>query len=279
MSDARPMDVTNRFVLDFALRFAAENGGVSPVGARVLDFGCGAGRLVQAGLDRELNIKGADVFYAGSTTRDDAAAAGLLNTSVFEILDGKIPFPDHSFDLVVNNQVMEHVEDLDGVLAEIHRVLAPGGTVLSLFPSRDVWREGHIGIPFSHRLPKGSRLRFYYTWALRKLGLGTWKEQAPTCRQWAIDKLAWIDAFTVYRSRTAIFTSYDRLFQNQLREIDYIRYRLVARPGREWVLQVLRLPGMKALAQVVFRKLAFLVIVSRKAPIAQKDPASRKDRA
>lgn len=261
MSASSAMDVTNRFVLDYALRFSSGH-----PGSRVLDFGCGAGRLVQAGLDAGLDIAGAEVFYAGSTTRGDAAAAGLLGTSVHEIVDGRIPFPDASFDLVVNNQVMEHVEDLDAVLREIHRVLKPGGAVLSLFPSRDVWREGHIGIPFSHRLPKGSRLRFYYTWALRSLGLGTWKEQAPTCRQWAIDKLGWIDAFTRYRTREEIFFSYANFFRSDLIEIEYIRYRLLDRPGRAWVVSLLRLPGMSPLAERVFRKLAFLVILSRKDP-------------
>jgi SAM-dependent methyltransferase len=254
------MDVTNRFVLDYALRVADAR-----PGSTVLDFGCGAGKLVDAGVKAGLQIVGVDVFYAGSTTKQDAADAGLLNTCVFEIVDGRIPFPDNSFDLVVNNQVMEHVEDLDAVLREIHRVLRPGGTVLSLFPSRDVWREGHIGIPFSHRLPKGSTLRFYYTWALRVLGLGTWKEQAPTTRQWAIDKLAWIDAFTCYRPRQEIFLAYGAFFESELIEMEYINYRLLDRPGREWVVKVLRLPGMSRLAQVVFRKLAFLVIRSRKA--------------
>src|ERR1019366_9228148 len=129
-------------------------------------------------------------------------------------------FADCYFDLVVNNQVLEHVDDLDGVLREIHRVVKPGGQVLSIFPSRDVFREGHIGIPFAHWFPGppgplpdgrgsdsgtepgpegaplgsgwyaylGSRLRFYYTWALRSAGMGTWKQQAPSARQWAADK-------------------------------------------------------------------------------------------
>ena len=74
------MDVTNRFVLDFATRYAA-----SRPGARILDFGCGAGRLVQAGLDAGLDISGADVFYSGSDARDEAAASGLLAASVHEI--------------------------------------------------------------------------------------------------------------------------------------------------------------------------------------------------
>ncbi len=254
------MDVTNRFVLAFAREYARRH-----PGARVLDFGCGGGALVAAGLEAGLAMHGTDVFYGGSEARAEAAAAGLLGQAVREIRDGRIGFPDAYFDLVVNNQVMEHVENLDAVLAEIHRVLKPGGAVLSLFPSRDVFREGHIGIPFSHWFGKNSRLRFYYTWALRGLGLGTWKEQAPTARAWAAAKLAWIDTYTRYRRRREIAQAFGRYFQNEPRESDYIRFRLLDRPGRRLVADALRFPPAAALARAVFRKLAFLVILSRKA--------------
>lgn len=254
------MDVTNRFVLDFATRYVRKH----PV-ARVLDFGCGAGSLVQAGLNAGLNFSGADVYYGGSKTRVEAEQSALLGTAIREIRGGRLDFADETFGLVVNNQVMEHVEDLDSVLREIHRVLKPGGTVLSLFPSRDVWREGHIGIPFAHRLRRGSRVRFLYTWALRSLGLGTWKEEAPTCRQWALDKLAWIDTYTRYRPRDEILATFQRYFvSNCFCESDYIRYRLLDRPGRQALAAFAGLRAVAPLARAVFRKLAFLVIVSER---------------
>jgi len=253
------MDVTNRFVLDFACRYAAAR-----PGAAILDFGCGAGRLVHAGIEAGLAIRGADVYYAGASDRAEAQAAGLLGTAIVEMCGGRLPFADASFDLVVSNQVMEHVADLDGTLREIDRVLKPGGLLLSLFPARDVWREGHIGIPFAHRFPRGSRLRFGYTWALRALGLGTWKQQAPNSCQWARDKLAWIDAHTHYRSRTEIFSAFGRYFHSELREAEYIRYRLADVPWRAPLARLLDLPGAGAATSAIFRKLAFLVIVSRK---------------
>lgn len=254
------MDVTNRFVLDFALSYARRH-----KGARVLDYGCGAGRLVAAGRAEGLDMAGADVYYGGSTTRDEAIARGLLGSVIREMHDGVLDFPDASFDLVVNNQVMEHVDDLRATLAEIHRVLKPGGAVLSVFPSRDVFREGHIGIPFSHRFTPGSRVRFYYTWLLRSLGLGTWKEQAPTCRQWANDKLAWIDNYTRYRTRREIFDTFGLYFTSELRETDYIVYRLKQRPGRDAIAAAVSRGPLAGPARALFRKLAFLVILSRKA--------------
>lgn len=253
------LDVTNLFVLEFCRAFAREN-----PGARVLDFGCGAGKLVAAGRESGIDMSGADIYYGGSQARAEAEASGLLGTAIIEVSGGRIGFPDRYFDLVVNNQVLEHVEDLEAVLQEIHRILKPGGGVLSLFPSRDVMREGHIGIPFSHWFRKGSHLRFYYTWALRSAGLWTWKEQAPTKRQWAADKLEWIDRYTHYRSREEIFQAFNRYFRNEMRESDYIRFRLLHRPGREWIASVVSLPGAAAASRELFRKLAFLVIYSRK---------------
>jgi len=256
------MDVTSRFVLDYARRF--ERAGSSPP-HKILDFGCGAGHLVAEGRAAGLDIWGADVYYGGSSTRREAEAAGLLGAAIREIRDGRIPFPDATFDLVVNNQVLEHVEDLDRELREIHRVLKAGGAALSVFPSRDVWREGHIGIPFAHWFRRGSRTRLWYAWALRSLGFGYWKEQAATRRQWAADKLAWIDAYAHYRSRAEIFRAFGKYFRSQPLEAEYIRYRLCDRPWRAPAAQLLRLPPARAAGVALFRKLAFLVILSRKA--------------
>jgi SAM-dependent methyltransferase len=254
------MDVTNRFVLDYAKRFA-----LSRPGARILDYGCGAGTLVAAGRAAQLDMFGADVFFQGSPgAREEAERAGLLKAAIHEIRDGQLDFDDGAFDLVTNNQVLEHVEDLDAVLVELHRVLKSDGVLLSIFPSGEVFREGHIGIPFSHWFRKDSKPRFYYTWALRSLGLGTWKEQAPTRRQWAADKLGWIDAYTHYRPKREIFLTFDRHFTTEMREPDYIRYRLRDTPALAPLARLLDLPGAPAVAAAVFRKLAFMVLVSRR---------------
>ena len=252
------MDVTNRWVLDFAERFARDR-----AGAKILDYGCGAGGVVAAGREAGLEMFGAEVYYGGSETRREAEQTGLLGEAIVEIRNGRLPFEDSTFDLVTNNQVMEHVEDLEAVLWEIRRVLKPGGTLLSLFPSRDAIREGHIGIPFAHWFRKGSWVRFGYTWGLRRLGLGKWKEQAPSCRQWAIDKLAWMDAYTHYRSRREIFAAFGRRFRSELREPEYIRFRLRDDRRLAPFARLLDLPVVPAVAAALFRKLAFLVMVSR----------------
>src|SRR5438552_15740435 len=147
------LHVNYRFVLDFARK-------ISPDGT-ILDYGCGGGQVVRAGLEQHLQIYGCEAFYEGGHgSKSDAA--NLLGTRIFEMKDGKIPFPDQYFDCVVNNQVFEHVQDIDLALSEIYRVLKPGGHMLSLFPSLEVLREGHCGVPLAHRLTKYRRLGYYW---------------------------------------------------------------------------------------------------------------------
>ena len=71
------MDVTNRFVLDFAQRFAREH-----PGARILDFGCGEGALVDAGIAAGLPLRtdmlrGAGAVVIGQTVHVVTNGAGF----------------------------------------------------------------------------------------------------------------------------------------------------------------------------------------------------------
>ena len=66
---------------------------------------------------------------------------------------GRLPFDDDMFDVVVSNQVFEHVVPIERSVEEIERVLKPGGVHYHHFPSRTVLREGHIEVLLAHRPP------------------------------------------------------------------------------------------------------------------------------
>lgn len=83
------------------------------------------------------------MFYEGGDYSNQVDEEIFNSGIIRRMLNGKIPFDSGSFDIVINNQVFEHVDNLDFVLTECHRVLKPGGIILSLFPSKDVRREGH----------------------------------------------------------------------------------------------------------------------------------------
>ncbi len=226
-------------------------------GARVLDFGCGAGHIVRELRKRNVAAFGCDVFYEGG---DYSKYIGneLFESGVIRRMDGgAIPFESASFDVVVNNQVMEHVEHLDRVLAEIHRVLKPGGRVLSLFPDKGVWREGHCGIPFLHWFPKRSRARVYFAAGFRGLGFGYHKNDKSVMR-WSRDFCDWLDNWTHYRSKGEIRSAYGRYFRD-IRNLEDSWFQM--RLGRRKRL-VAWLPA--SVQGLIVNKLGGLVFVARK---------------
>lgn len=235
---------------EYCAQFAHDN---SHRAARVLDYGCGAGQIVDKLRKSGVEAFGCDVFFEGGDYSGQVTD-GALNTIIQPMEDDRIPFPSNHFDLVINNQVMEHVPDLDAVLAEIRRVLKPGGQVLSLFPDRSVWREGHCGIPFLHWFPKHSGVRIYYALMLRAFGLGHHKE-GKSRYQWSSEFCDWIDRWTYYRSYSEIERGYRKYF-SELKHLEVQRWDKRFNEthfARRWLPTTLK--------RILHRKLAGMVIV------------------
>jgi len=97
---------------------------------RVLDLGCGDGRLT-AELDAD-ELTAADV----SGVALERARARLPGVRAVELdPDEPLPFEDGSFDLVVAVETIEHVRDVQLFLSEIRRVLVPGGELALTTPA------------------------------------------------------------------------------------------------------------------------------------------------
>lgn len=223
-------------------------------GARVLDYGCGAGQIVELLRARGFDAVGCDVFYDGGDYSRNVAPKELGRT-IFAMEGESIPFQDNYFDFVINNQVLEHVVDMNAVVAEMARVVKPNGTVLSLFPDSGVWREGHCGVPFLHWFPKGSRFRVNYAHFARILGLGHHTKNKSS-RQWAEDFCLWLDKWTYYRSYAEIEAVFSKhLSQPYHLESTWIEARLGPRVK-------LLPPSIRGL---IVRKLGGLIFEARKA--------------
>lgn len=249
--------VNYQYVMNYIDREVGNNSST-----RVLDYGCGDGEVVEHGLAGGVDIYGADIFYGGSDSYAVVQQKGLLGKQVLKIVNDHVDFPDDFFDLIVSNQVFEHVEDIDAVLFEINRLLKPGGKFLCLFPSKDVWREGHCGIPFLHWFPKDSQLRYYYAYALRSLGFGKYKSNLPK-EQWVKYILTWLDQYCFYRSRKVIKQSFYRYFKIQYIENDYVSFRIKT-THMAHLESLARFPLTKPLVTELFRKLGGLVILCDK---------------
>lgn len=109
------------------------------VGAEVrcLDVGCGNGRAGGRWLvERVGSYIGVDV----SPTAVEAARELGLDARVIESATS-LPFDDGSIDLVVCIEVLEHLVRPDHAVAEIKRVLAPGGVFIATVPNIVFWRR------------------------------------------------------------------------------------------------------------------------------------------
>jgi ubiquinone/menaquinone biosynthesis C-methylase UbiE len=109
-------------------------------GQTLLDCGCGRGfylkMLRRLGTARLVGID-LELPYLRQARRNTALLPAVLvaNSSIYEL-----PFPDETFDAVILSEILEHVERDVGALAEVRRVLKPGGTALITVP--------HANYPF-----------------------------------------------------------------------------------------------------------------------------------
>lgn len=116
-------------------------------GRRILDVGCGLGQYVRR--LRELPAESFGIDIEAARVREGAQLTpGLLLASA-----EALPFADASFDVILLNEVIEHVGDERATLQEAARVLPPGGHCVIYAPNR--------GFPFeTHGVQWRGRYRF-----------------------------------------------------------------------------------------------------------------------
>ena len=111
----------------------------------VLDFGCGPG-TISVGLARVVDpgeLHGVDVEESQVEMARAAAAAGGHANAAFHVGDvRRLPFEDGYFDVAHCHAVLMHVPDTAAVLAEVKRVLRPGGVIAA--------REAILSAAFLH---------------------------------------------------------------------------------------------------------------------------------
>ena len=98
-------------------------------GKRVLDLGCRSGALTKHLLEGN-TVVGLDVDAAAL-----AKAAALGIEPVQANVEEPLPFEDATFDAVVAGELFEHLQFPDALVAEIRRVLRPGGVLVGSVPN------------------------------------------------------------------------------------------------------------------------------------------------
>lgn len=115
-----PYFISRSHLRDKIRAFATSLGGSK----RILDVGCGSKPYASYFASHE--YVGLEVEVSGHRDSDKKADFYFDGTS--------IPFDDGIFDIVMSSQVLEHAEHIDVLLAEIRRVLRPGGLFFITMP-------------------------------------------------------------------------------------------------------------------------------------------------
>lgn len=102
---------------------------------RLLDLGCGRGEFLHGFAKQGFDAVGFDRSRPGQPRFSEPVVVGDYER-------GGLPFTNGEFSVLFNKSVFEHVRDITPLLNECHRVLAPGGRMLSLVPDWTAqWRH------------------------------------------------------------------------------------------------------------------------------------------
>jgi SAM-dependent methyltransferase len=134
--------------------------------ARLLEDGCGVGQYVRALAPLAKLVIGLEI-EAGRLREAAAVPIPSGNARFVAGAGERLPFPENTFDVVLSHEVLEHVQNDREALAEIFRVLRPGGRLILFCPNRwypfethgIYWRGTyHFGnIPLVNYLPDAIR--------------------------------------------------------------------------------------------------------------------------
>jgi len=161
--------------------------------AKVLDLGCGSGYGAASLCDTAATVTAVDVSadaIAFASARYRSPNLTFRHIKAAEPL----PFPDHSFDVVLSFQVIEHVSDEAGYLQEARRVLKPGGRMIIVTPDRTLrllplqkpWNRWH--------------LREYSAASLQRIA-APWFQIESTLRMGAADAIAQVETRRYRRAK------------------------------------------------------------------------------
>jgi 2-polyprenyl-3-methyl-5-hydroxy-6-metoxy-1,4-benzoquinol methylase len=123
----RPMRVENLARFEFFRQRAA--------GPRTLDVGCGAGEGT-AYLSRQTDWQVIGLDHDGATLKAAASASRDSRAQFFQGDACRLSFAERQFDSIISVEVIEHLSNPQDFLAEVRRVLRPGGLFVLTTPNR-----------------------------------------------------------------------------------------------------------------------------------------------
>lgn len=199
--------MTNPQIFSKFLSIAKDNSNIIEKDFVILDFGCGSGRTVSELLKIGYNAFGCDIAFKKDVNVDtteirDKKIIRIINTDAYSL-----PFEDNIFDLIISNQVFEHVQNYAETINELHRVLKPDGATIHIFPSRYSPIEPHVYVPFSSIIKS-------YPWLLlwAYLGVRNDKQAGLSACEVASNNYSYLNNNTNYLPKRSITKYFRRNF-------------------------------------------------------------------
>lgn len=166
---------------------------------RVLDLGCGEGEVAKEVFGKKLEWGlDNDQVMVKKAEKSGNYCHVILGEAA------KMPLKSRTVDLVFSNSVLEHIPNIDQVLAEIRRVLRPGGLLMATMPSHHL--SEYLGWGRLYAQWFNQKYHHYHLYSLTK-----WEEllrraglklvdsyyylDKPTIREW--HRLLWLNKFKI----------------------------------------------------------------------------------
>jgi len=170
------------------------------INGQVLVDGCGVGAYLRRLANEHNQTVGLDIEF--DRLKETHLQSPLVTCGAAE----KLPFADDSFDLALSHEVIEHVQDDAQAIAEIARVLKPGGRLVLFCPN--------AGYPFeTHGIYWKGRYHFGNIPLVNYLPARLRNRLAPHVRVYSREKLSQLFEGLpfVFVQKTIIFGAYDNI--------------------------------------------------------------------
>ena len=111
----------------------------------MIEIGCGNGNALQFLKSKGINIEGGDLFLEALQF-----CRRRVDVPLYQLDALSTPFASEQYDVVGLFDVIEHIDDDEAVLKEIHRICKPGGRIILTVPANK-WLWSYFDVMFCHR--------------------------------------------------------------------------------------------------------------------------------